>query len=111
MIFQIERIDPGQQLADAIEGVALPIPHLDRMDGVVPSNLLQCLAVNDRLHGVSSLQLLSAGASLLMSGSPLLGVVPPSEVTMGTVQKYQSTSAKIRVVGLEPHTEMLPNRI
>jgi hypothetical protein len=43
---------------------------------MVGSDLLDCLAATDRLHGDPGLELGTVGAALAHGGSPLSGVVP-----------------------------------
>ena len=67
---------PGEQLAGAIQELALPLAHLDRVDGVISCDLLDRLATTDRLHGDSGLEFGTVGAALVHWWEPRLGAVP-----------------------------------
>jgi len=43
-------VGTGEQLTGAIQELLLPLAHLDRVDGVVSGDLLDCLAATDRLN-------------------------------------------------------------
>ncbi len=81
---------PGKQFTGAIQELPLPLAHLDRVNGVVGSDLLGRLAATDRLHGDSGLELGAVGAALAHRWGPRSGGTPPQRLTMGPVQKNQS---------------------
>ena len=82
----------GEHLADSVQKLPLPLAHLDRVVGVIGSDLLDRLPPTDRLQGDSSLKLGTMGARLLIGESHFQGRYPASEVNDGTVQKSQTTS-------------------
>ena len=66
----------GEQFAGVIEQLPLPLTHLD---GVIGGNPLDRLAATDRIHGDPGLELGAVGT-------------PPQRLTMGPVQKNQTSS-------------------
>jgi len=83
---------PAEQLAGSVQQLPLPLAHLDRVDGLVGGNLLDCLAATDRLHGDPGFELGAVGAAFAHRWEPFQGRYPASKETMGPVQKNQSTS-------------------
>ena len=73
---QASGFTPLQGTLPADQHLPLPLTHLDRVDGVVGSDLLHGLAATDHLHGDPGLELGTVGAALAHGGSPLSGVVP-----------------------------------
>ena len=69
-------IPPGEQLAGPVQELPLPLAHLNRVDGVIGSDLLDRLAATNRLHGDSGLELGTMGAALAHRWEPLSGAVP-----------------------------------
>jgi hypothetical protein len=67
---------PGEQLAGAVQQLLLPLAGLDRVDGVVGSDLLDRLAATDRLHGDPGLELGTVCAVLAHWWEPRSGAVP-----------------------------------
>jgi len=67
---------PCEQIAGALQQLLLPLAHLDRVNGVVGSDLLDRLQATDRLHGDPGLELGAVGASLAHGWEPLSGAVP-----------------------------------
>ena len=63
-------------ITGTIQQLALPLAHLDRMDGVISGDLLDRLAATDRLHGDPGLELGTVGAALTHRWEPLSGAVP-----------------------------------
>jgi hypothetical protein len=64
------------------------------VDGVVGGDLLDRLAATDRIYGDPGLELGTVGAALAHRWEPpFRGGAPPQRLTMGAVQKNQSTSA------------------
>ena len=55
---------PGKHLACSVLELPLPLSHLDRVDGMVGSDLLDRLAATDLLHGDSGLELGAVGPAL-----------------------------------------------
>ncbi len=70
---------PCEQLGGAIQQLPLPLAHLDGVDGVVSSDLLDPLAATDRLHGDSGLEIGAEVAALAHRWDPLSGSVPRLE--------------------------------
>ena len=62
---------PGEQLARAVQQLALPLGHLDRVNGVIGGDLLDRLAATDRLHGDLGLELGTVGTALAHGWEPL----------------------------------------
>ena len=98
---------PGEQLAGAVQKLPLPRAHLDRVNGVIGGDLLDRLAVTDRLHGDPGLELGAVGAALaqllrrrlrLRWEPPLRGGAPPLRLTIGAVQESLTTSPCSEVV-------------
>lgn len=93
LIFVLALLAPAEQLAGALQQLPLPLAYLDRVDGVVGSDLLDRLAATDRLHGDPGLELGPVGAALAHRWEPpFRGGAPPQRLTMGAVQKNQTTS-------------------
>jgi hypothetical protein len=62
------------------------------VDGVIGGDLLDRLAATNRLHGDSGLELRAVGAALANGWeSQIRGGTPPQRLTMGPVQKNQTT--------------------
>ena len=77
----------------ADEQLPLPLAHQDRLDGVVNADVLDRLAARDRPHDDHGLELEAVGAALAHRWGPTLrGGAPPKRLTMGAVQKSQTTS-------------------
>ena len=74
MVFAL--LAPGEQLAGTVQQLALPLAHLDRVDGVVSRDLLDRLAATDRLNGDPGLELGGVGAALAHWWEPRSGAVP-----------------------------------
>ena len=84
---------PGEQLAGAVQQLTLPLTHLDRVDCMVCSDLLDRLAATDRLHGDPGLELGTVGAAFAHRWEPpFRGGAPPQRLTMGAVQESQTSS-------------------
>ena len=66
----------GEQLAGAIQQLALPLAHLNRVDGVIGGDLLDRLTATDRLHGDLGLELGAAGTALARRWEPPSRAVP-----------------------------------
>jgi len=74
----------GEKLAGSVQQLPFPLAHLDRVDDVAGSDLLDRLATTDRLHGNPGLELGAVGAALTqllrtrlrLRVSPLGGGVP-----------------------------------
>ena len=100
----------GEQLAGARQQLPLPLAHLDRVaprGALHPAfrwrgqqRFLDRLAATDRLHGDPGLELGTVGAALaqflrrrlrLRWEPPFRGGAPPQRLTMGAVQKSQTT--------------------
>ena len=82
-----------EQLAGAFQQLLFPLAHLNRVHSVVSGDLLDRLAATDRLHGDPGLELWTVGAAFAHWWEPpLRGDTPPHRLTMGTVQKNQTTS-------------------
>ena len=95
LLLVLALLAPGEQLAGALQQLLLPLADLDRVDGVVGGDLLDRLAATDRLHGDLGLELGTVGAVLAHRWEPLFrGGAPPQRLTMGAVQKNQSTSIR-----------------
>ncbi len=85
---------PCEQLTGTIQQLPLPLTDLDGVDGVISGDLLDRLAATDRFHGDSGLELGAMGAAFAhMAGAPVRGGTPPQKLTMGPVQKKQTTSS------------------
>ena len=69
-------LTPGEQLTGAIQQLALPLAHLNRVNGVISGDLLDRLAATDRLHGDLGLELGAVGAALAHWWEPRSGAVP-----------------------------------
>ena len=69
----------SQQLTGTLQQLLLPLAHLDRVNGVIGGDLLQCLAATDRLHGDSGHELWAVGAACdqLLRRRIHLGREPP----------------------------------
>ena len=67
---------PAEQLAGTVQQLALPLAHLDRVNGMAGGYLLDRLAATDRLHGDLGLELGTVGAALAHWWEPLSGAVP-----------------------------------
>ena len=73
--------------------LSLPLAHLDRVNDVVGVDLLQSLTATDRLHGDPSVERRNVGSAFANRWEPLVrGGAPPHRLTMGPLQKGQSTS-------------------
>ena len=59
----------GEQLAGAIKQLPLQLAYLDRVDGVIGSDLLNCLAATDRFHGDIGTEVGGVDQLLLIGGS------------------------------------------
>ena len=82
-----------KQLTGTIQQLLLPLAYLDGVDRVISSDLLDCLAATDRLHGDSSLEFRTVSAALAHEWEPhFRGDTPPQRLTMGPVQKNQTSS-------------------
>ena len=82
-----------KQLTGTIEQLLLPLAYLDGVDRVIRSDLLDRLAATDRLHSDSSLEFRTVSAALAHEWEPhFKGRTPPQRLTMGPVQKNQTTS-------------------
>ena len=93
LLFVLALLAPGEQLAGAIEQLALPLAHLDQVNRVIGGDLLDRLAATDRLHGDLGLELGTVNAALAHRWEPLFrGGAPPQRLTMGAVQESQTTS-------------------
>ena len=68
--------------------------HLNRVDGVIGSDLLDRLAATDRLHGDSGLELGTMGAALTHRWEPFQGRYPASEVNDGDCPKASPPQGK-----------------
>ena len=66
------------------------------MDGVVSGDLLDRLAATDRLHGDPGLELGTVGTALAHRWEPRSGRSPPQRLTMGPVQKNQTTHESVK---------------
>ena len=77
-------LSAGEKLTGTLQQLFLPLAHLDRVNGVIGGNLLECLATTDRLHGDSGLELRAMGAAFAMGGNPLSGAVHRLNVNDGT---------------------------
>jgi len=71
---------PCEQLAGFVQQLALPLAHLDGVDGVVGGDLLDRLAATDRLHGDPGLELGAVGAALGHWWEPRSAAVPSLSV-------------------------------
>jgi hypothetical protein len=77
----------------ALQQLPLPLAVLDRVNGMVSGDLLDRLAATDSFHGAPGLELGTVGAALAHRWeAPGGGDAPPQRLTMGVVQKNQSTS-------------------
>jgi len=76
LLFVLGLLAPGEQLTGAVQQLALPLAHLDRVNGVVSGDLLDRLAAADRLHGDPGLELGTVGAALINRSEPLSGELP-----------------------------------
>jgi hypothetical protein len=61
LLFVLALATPCEQLAGAIQQLQLPLAHLDRVNGVISSDLLDRLATTDRFHGDLGLELRAVG--------------------------------------------------
>jgi len=68
---------PGEQLAGSVQKLPLPLAHLDRVDGVIGSDLLDRLPPTDRLHGDSGLELGTMGSAFAHRWEPPQGRYTP----------------------------------
>ena len=76
-----------------MQQLPLPLADLDGMDGVISGDLLDRLTTAVRLHGDSRFELGGCGCGVCsLVGDPIMGGTPPQRLTMGHVQKNQSTS-------------------
>jgi len=76
LVFVLGLLSAGEQFTDAIQGLPLPLAHLDRVNGMVGGDLLDRLAATNRLHVDSGLELRAVGAALARRWEPLSGPVP-----------------------------------
>jgi len=83
-------VGTGEQLTGAIEGLPLPLAHLDWVDGVVGGDFLDCLAATDRLHGTLAMNSGLWVRRLLIGGSLDQGRYPASEVNDGVCPEKPS---------------------
>ena len=65
-----------EQLTGAIKQLPLPLAHLDRLDGVLGSDLLDRLAATDRTHGGFGLELGPVGSALAHQWESLSVAIP-----------------------------------
>ncbi len=75
MLVVLALLAKGQQLTGTIKRLALPLAHLDRVDGVIGCNLLDRLAATDRLYDDHVLELVAMGAARAHGWEPLSGAV------------------------------------
>jgi len=115
LLFVLSLFAPGEQLAGSFEQLPLPLTHWIGSHREVrcilqaspmawsAGDLLDRLAATDRLHGDPGLELgtvVAAFAQLLRRRlrlrwePPLKGNAPPQRLTMGAVQKSQTTSRR-----------------
>ena len=93
LLLLLARLASRKQLTGTIQKLLLPLTHLNRVDGVIGGDLLDRLAATNRLHGDSGLEFGTVGAALAHEWSPhFRGGTPPQRLTMGPVQKNQTTS-------------------
>lgn len=86
-----------KQLTGTIQQLLLPLAYLDGVYRVISSDHLDCLAAADRLHGDSGLEFGTVGESLAHEWEPnFRGDTPPQKLTMGPVQKNQTSSHTTR---------------
>lgn len=76
LVFGLGLLAPAEQLAGPVEQLSLSLSHLDQVNGVIGSDLLNCLAATDRLHGDSRLELGAVGVAFVHWWEPLSGAVP-----------------------------------
>jgi len=75
---------PAEQLAGSVQQLPLPLAHLDRVDGVVGGDLLDCLAATDRLHGDPGFELGAVGEAFAHPWEPpFQGRYPATKVNDG----------------------------
>ncbi len=67
---------PCEQLVGTIQQLPLPLAHLDGVNGVISSDLLDRFATTDRFHGDLGLELGAVGAALAHRWEPRSGSVP-----------------------------------
>jgi hypothetical protein len=71
----------------------LPLARLERVNGLICGDLLQCLATTDRLHDDSGLGLRTMGAAFAHGWEPpSQRRCPASKLTMGPAQENQTSS-------------------
>jgi hypothetical protein len=93
LVLGLRLVATGEQVAGTLQQLLLPLAHLDRVHRVVGGDLLERLATTDRLHGDPGLELGAVGSAFAHRWEPLLrGGAPPQRLTMGPVQKTQTTS-------------------
>ena len=92
LVLKLSFLAPGEKLAGAVQQLPFPLAHLDRVDDVVGSDLLDRLAATERLHGDPGLELGAVGAALtqllrtrlrLRVEPPWRGSAPPQRFTIG----------------------------
>ena len=75
-LFVLALAAPCEQLAGTIQKLPLPMAHLDRVNGVISSDLLDRFATTDRIHGELGLELGAVGGALVHRWEPRSGAVP-----------------------------------
>lgn len=59
-------LPPSEQFAGAVQQLLLPLTRLDRMECMAGSDLLDCLAATDRLHGDPGFELDTVGVAIAL---------------------------------------------
>ncbi|MCX5938107.1 MAG: hypothetical protein NTW02_07890 [Cyanobium sp. LacPavin_0920_WC12_MAG_62_9] len=93
LVVGLRFISTREQLTGTLQSLPLPLAHLDRVNGVIGGDLLECLASTDRLHGDSGPKLRAMSAAFangLKSSSQ--GCWPDSRLTVEPIQKNQINS-------------------
>ena len=79
-----------KQNSGAFQQLIFPLAHLNRVIGVVGSDLLEGPATGNGFHGYTGLELGTVGSAL--GHPPCTGGAPPQRLTMALVQKTPTLS-------------------
>jgi len=85
-------VTTGNKCTGFIQELPLPLAHLDQVNGMFGSVLMDRLTATDCINGDSGLELRAVGAALVHRWVPLSGHYPVLEVKDGTYPENQSTS-------------------